>query len=188
MTSSKSIGCCAAGGDVDHARGRRGGEVGPQHVHQHPAGEVVHGELQFVAVRAGAARGVGADESDAGVAHQQVELGIVRGDGVGEIAHGLHGREVGGIEARRALAGGGDFVHHGLASFSIAAVHNDVGAVGGERQGQFATEAVGRTGDQGRLAVVGESPGGVLRPGSRRPTSRRGEHKQDHGQAHGSSP
>ena len=177
----------AARGDVDDARGRRGDEVGPQLVHQHPAGEVVHGELELVAVGGQPGRQV-VVEGDAGVVHQQVEPGIVARHRVGELAHRLHRGKIGGDEAGRTLARLRDLVHHRLAAFGVAAVHDHVGAVGGQGQGQFAAQAVGGAGDQGGLAGVGNGRQWrqCLRPGHQQHEDG-GQRGKDQG-AHGLSP
>ena len=125
-----------------------------QLVQQHPAGQIVDRELQLVAIRGHPAIFVG--KRDPGVVDQQIQFGIVPRDFIGEILYRLHGRKVGGVETRGTLAAGLDFIHQRRAALCVASMHNHMGAVGGQRQRQLAPQPVRGTGNEHRLALVGQ--------------------------------
>ena len=118
---------------------------------QREAGEIVDGEAQLDARRVDLpprARSAGADS---GVVDQQVEPRRGLGDLLGEAAHGGEVREVGGKKTR-AAADGGDRGDDGAPSLGVAAVDDDVPAVGAEPFGDETADAVGRAGDERDLA------------------------------------
>jgi hypothetical protein len=118
---------CRQRGDVDDPRRRRSLERGSQSMDQYPAGEVVDRPVRFVAIGAGFARVI-VGEADAGIVHQQVELGMVPGDCIGEGAHGVERRKIGADEGGRSDSGRVDFVNQRLAALGIASMRDDLRA------------------------------------------------------------
>ncbi len=134
--------------------------------------QIVHREVQLVAIAAGLPI---AAVPHAGVVHEHVDALVVAEDGLREGTDLVERREVRGIEPRAAAPGLLDLGHHGRATFAIAAVHDDVGALGGDPQCHVTTKAIGRPRDEHR------APTHLTRTGGRLPACGRTHrsHRQD---------
>ena len=122
---------------------------------QEKAREIVDGEAQLAAVGADLARVAG--PADPGVVDENVEAVRLALDNVRELAH-LAERSQIGLKEPRLAALSPDLGDDRLAAPSVASVDEHARALRSEPKGEPAPDAVGRAGDEDRLALDGHRP------------------------------
>ena len=115
--------------------------------------EIVHRKAQLIAVLAGLPRRPLVLRTDAGIADEHVEPPVIGEHGLGKLSRLGERRQVGLIEGRFSAAGPLDLIDERFGARRIAAMDQDLGAGGGKPCGDIAADAVGRAGDQYRLAI-----------------------------------
>src|SRR5258708_17186747 len=139
--------------DIDDARRRTGLQQGQQKVSEKETGKVIHGKPQFVSVAAGASLGPERARSDSGIADENVEPPVVGSHRLRELSRTSKGRKIGLIEDRRLVPVAPNLVGERFRPGFVPAMDQHLGAIGGKPGRDVAADALGRAGDQYRLAV-----------------------------------
>ncbi len=117
------------------------------------AGEIVHGEPQFVTVRTLPPLRPLRSRPDPGIADENIEPLVVGEHGVGKLPRAGQRRQVRLVEDGFAVPCLPDLLGKRFGPIAVAAVDQHLRARCGEFGGNITAHAIGRSGDQNRLAV-----------------------------------
>jgi hypothetical protein len=117
------------------------------------SGKVVHGKPQLVSIRTGLSFRPERPRSDPGIADEDVEPLMPGKHRRRELPRSRNRRQVGPIEDWLNVSLATYLIGKGFGPCLVAAVDQDVGAGRGQFGGDIAADAIGRAGNQNRLAV-----------------------------------